>query len=54
MALATILNFENFKFLMVFWLKRVEVHGPAKFGWNRSNRGWDMAIFDFSRWCEWV
>ena len=28
----------------------LELRRHAKFGWNRSNRFWDMAIFYFSRW----
>ena len=47
MAAATILDFLNFKFLTVGQLKWVEVRRRAKFGWNRSKRGRDMAIFRF-------
>ena len=32
---------------MVGTLKRVELHHPAKFCRNRSNRGWDIAISRF-------
>jgi len=39
MAAAAILDFQNFKFLMVILLKRVEVRGRAKFGRNWSNIG---------------
>ena len=39
MAAAAILDFENFKFLAVRTLKRVELRLPDKFGRNRSNRG---------------
>ena len=45
MAAAAILDFQNFKFLTVGQLKTVEMHRRAKFGWNRSKRGRDMAIF---------
>ena len=47
LAAAAILDFQNFKFLTVEQLKRVELRDPAKFGWNRSKRGRDMAIFRF-------
>jgi len=51
MAAATILDFRNFKSLMVGRLKRVEVRRRAKFGPNRSNCCRDMAIlFIFPRW----
>jgi len=43
----SILDFGNFKFLTVGTLKRVELRLRAKFCRNRSNRGWDMAIFRF-------
>jgi len=39
MAAAAILNFGNFKFLMVGTLKRVELRLHAKFWLNRSKRG---------------
>ena len=39
MAAAAILDFENFKFLTVGAVKRVELHHPAKFSQNRSNCG---------------
>ena len=39
MASAAILDFENFKFLTVGAVKRVELHHCAKFGQNRLNRG---------------
>ena len=45
MAAAAILDFENFKFLTVGAVKRVELHHHAKFGQNRLKRGRDMAIF---------
>jgi len=45
MAAAVILDFQNFKFLKVERLKRVQVRCRAKFSRNRSNRGRDMAIF---------
>jgi len=48
-AAAAILDFQNFKFLTVGRLKRVEVRCRAKFGPNRSNRGRDMTIFLFSK-----
>jgi len=47
MAAATILDFGNFTFLTVGTLKRVELRLRAKLCRNRSNRGWDMAIFQF-------
>jgi len=47
MAAAAILDFLNFKLLMVGRHKRVEMRRHAKFGRNRSNRGGDMAIFRF-------
>jgi len=47
MAAAAILDFSNFKFLMVGRLKRAELRRCTKFGRNRSNRGRDMAIFEF-------
>jgi len=45
MAAAAILDFKNFKFLMVKKVKKVEVHECAKFRRNRLNCGRDMAIF---------
>ena len=39
MAAAAILDFENFKFLTVGAVKRVELHHCAKFRQNRLNRG---------------
>ena len=47
MAAAVILDFSNLKFLMVGRLKKADLHRRAKFGRNRSNRGRDMAIFQF-------
>ena len=47
MAAAAILDFSNFKFLMVAWLRNAELRLHAKFGRNRSKRGRDMAIFRF-------
>ena len=47
MAAAAILDFENFKFLTVAAVKRVEMHHHAKFRQNRSNRGRDITIFRF-------
>ena len=49
MAAAAILDFQNFKFLTVGQLKRVEMRHPAKFGQNRSKQGRDMAIFRLSK-----
>ena len=54
MAAAAILDFQNFKLLTVGRLKSVETCDKsrvrrAKFGQNRSNRGGDMAIFEFSK-----
>ena len=45
MAAAAILDFSNFKFLMLARRKRAELRRRAKFGRNRSKRGRDMAIF---------
>ena len=39
MAAAAILDFRNFKFLMVGTINRVKLHHRAKFRQNRSNRG---------------
>ena len=39
MASAAILDFENFKFLTVGAVNRVELLHHAKFGQNRLNRG---------------
>jgi len=50
MAAAAILDFQNFTFLTVGRLKRVEMRRRAEFGRNRPKRGQDMAIFRFSRW----
>jgi len=47
MAAAAILDFLNFKILMVRTVTRFDVHHLAKFRQNRSNRGRDMAIFRF-------
>jgi len=47
MAAAAILDFSNFKLLLVGRLKRAELRRRTKFGRNRSNRGRDMAIFRF-------
>ena len=47
MAAAAILNFENFKFLTVGAVQRVELHHCAEFRQNRPNCSWDMAIFRF-------
>ena len=47
MTAAAILDFENFKFLTVRAVNRVEVLQRAKFCQNRLNRGRDMAIFRF-------
>ena len=47
MAAAAILDFQNFKFLMVGAVKRVEMLQHAKFRQNRLNHGRDMAIFRF-------
>ena len=41
------LDFQNFNFSTVRTVKRVELYHNAKFCWNRSNRGQDMAIFRF-------
>ena len=45
MAVAAILDFENFKFLTVGRLKRVEMRCHARVRRNQSKRGRDMAIF---------
>jgi len=47
MAAATILDFSNFKFLMLGQLQRSELRHRAKFGRNLLNRGRDMVIFQF-------
>ena len=47
MAAAAILDFRNFKILMVGAVKRVEMLQHAKFRQNRLNHGRDMAIFRF-------
>ena len=49
MAAVAILDFQNFKLLTVRRLNRVEMRRRAKFGQNRSKRGGDMAIFEFSK-----
>ena len=43
------LAFLIFEVLMVKQLKRVKMRRCAKFGQNRSNRGRDMTIFEFSK-----
>ena len=47
MAAAAILDFGNFKFLMVGTDKSVKLHHRAKFRQNRSNRCWDITICQF-------
>jgi len=47
MAAAAILDFWNFKLVMVRTVKRVELRHRAKFNRNRWNRGRDMVIFGF-------
>ena len=47
MAAAAILDFENFKFLTVGAVKRVELLHRAKFRQNRPKCGCDMVIFKF-------
>jgi len=47
MAAAAILDFKNLKFLTVGMVKRVDVLHRAKFRQNRSNNGWNMAIFRY-------
>ena len=47
LAAAAILDFGNFKILTVWTLKRVVLRLHATFCRNRSNRGCDMAIFQF-------
>ena len=49
LAVAAILEFQNFKLLTVSRLKSVELRRRAKFGQNQSNHGGDMAIFEFSK-----
>ena len=49
MAAAAILDFQIFKFLTTGLLKEVEMRHRAKFGWNQSKYGRDMAIFRFSK-----
>jgi len=50
MAATAVLDFQNFNFLTVKTVKRVELHHCAKFRRNRSNRDRDIEINDFSRW----
>ena len=45
MAAAAILDFWYFEFLTVGTVKMFEMLRRAKFGENRLDRGWDMAIF---------
>jgi len=45
MAAVAILDFWNFKFLIVWRVTSFELRHYAKFCQNRSNRGLDMAIF---------
>jgi len=47
LAAATVLDFNNLKFLTVRTVKNVKLHHFAKFRRNRSNRGRDMVIFHF-------
>jgi len=47
MAAAAILTFQNFKFLTVGTVKKVERHQRTKFCQNRSKCGRYMAIFRF-------
>jgi len=47
MAVVAILDFQNFKFLPVVRLKRVELRLHVKFRQNRSNYGQNMAISQF-------
>jgi len=41
------LDFRNFKILTVVAVHRVDLRHRVKFRRNRSNRGRDMAIFEF-------
>jgi len=47
MAVAAILDFENFTFLTVGTVQSAELRHYAKFCRNRSNHGRDNAIFGF-------
>ena len=47
MAAAAILNFWSYKMLRAGMVKRVDLHHPAKFLQNWSNRGRDMGVFRF-------
>jgi len=47
MAAAAILDFQNFNFLTIRTVKRIELHQHAKFRQNRLNGGRDMATFRF-------
>jgi len=47
MVAAAIVDFQNFKFLTVGRLNRIELVRHAKLGRNRLNRGRDMAFFRF-------
>ena len=47
MAVAAILDFRNFKFLTVGAVKKVELRHHAKFRYNWSKRGRDIAIYRF-------
>jgi len=47
MAAAAILDFYYFKFLTLGTVKSAEPRHNAKFYWNRSKRGRDIAIFGF-------
>jgi len=47
MAAAAILDFQNFNFLTVGRLRRVELRHCAEFGQNWLNRGREVAIFRF-------
>ena len=47
MAVAAILDLQNFKFLTFRTVKRFEMHHLAKFRQYRLNRGWDITIFRF-------
>jgi len=47
LAAVAMLDFQNFKFLTVGRLKRIEVRRHAKSGLNRSKRRRDIEIFLF-------
>ena len=47
MAAAAILDFQNFNFLTVGTVKKIELHLRARFRQNRLNCGQDMTFYRF-------